>query len=351
MQRSSVARLIISLFICFSVMLYNFAGLIKPIEAEADIFSVPANGIKTEKKEKTEEKTEKEEEIDQPKEEIKQQENVSSKETASLPVSAEDVAGQIIEKYISPYNASASYNKVFLKNNTGVKVDIKGLLEAKLGFTVTADNSTPQVLIVHTHATESFMPADSDYYTSSFAPRSTENEKNMVKIGAIVAQKLNDAGIKTLHDVTLHDYPEYNGSYNRSASTVKSYLKKYPSIKIVLDLHRDAVSSGESDKVKLVTEIEGKKAAQVMLVMGSNTGGITSFPNWQENLKLAFKLQQSIETKYPTLARPLLLMSRIYNQNLTTGSLLLEFGTDANSFEEVWYSAELVGNALVETLK
>ena len=235
-------------------------------------------------------------------------------------------------------------------NITGIDIDIKKLTEAALGFSI-EQNESPQVLIVHTHATESFMSTDSTYYTDDFSPRSKDNSKNMVKIGDIVAEKLNNAGIKTLHDATLHDYPEYTGSYTRSAKTIKSYLSKYPDIKIVLDLHRDSVASGESDKVKLVTEIGGKKAAQVMLVMGSQTGSVTGHPNWQENLKLAFKLQQKLENNYPTLARPLMLMSKLYNQNLTTGSLLLEFGTDANSLEEACYSAELVGNALAELLK
>ena len=67
-----------------------------------------------------------------------------------------------------------------------------------------------------------------DYYTEDFKGRTTDNSKNMVKIGGIIAKKLNDNGIKTLHDKTQHDYPEYTGSYNRAAKTINSYLKKYP---------------------------------------------------------------------------------------------------------------------------
>lgn len=271
-------------------------------------------------------------------------------ESASTPVLAGAAKGNIISKYVSPYSAGTSFDGIYLKNSTGLDIDIKKLSTASLKFKI-AKTEEPQVLILHTHASESFMEIDSTYYTDTFTSRSTENEKNMVKIGAIVAEKLNASGIVTLHDTTLHDYPQYNGSYTRSAKTINSYLKKYPSIKVVLDLHRDAISSGEADKVKLVTEIEGKKAAQVMLVMGSQSGSVTNFPNWQENLKLALKLQQTMEKNYPTLARPLSLMSKNYNQSLTTGSLLIEFGTDANSLAEVHYSAELVGNSLVKTLQ
>ena len=259
------------------------------------------------------------------------------------------VKGKIISRYISPYNAGLSYNKVYLKNSTDLEINIKELLEAPLGFKIEYSDS-PQVLIMHTHTTETYMTEASDFYTAAFSSRTREIEKNMVSVGNIVADKLNAAGIKTIHDVTEHDYPNYTGSYSRAAKTITDYLKKYPTIKIVLDLHRDAVSANDTDKVKLVTEIEGKKAAQVMLVMGSQSGGVTNFPNWKENLKLAVRLQQKIEEKYPTLARPLSLMSKNYNESLTTGSLLIEFGTDANTLSEAHYSAELVGNAIAELL-
>ena len=111
-----------------------------------------------------------------------------------------------------------------------------------------------------------------------------------------------------------------------------SYLKKYPSIKVVIDIHRDSVSA-EGGKSKLVTQINGKKAAQVMLVMGSQGGIVKDYPNWKKNLSLAVKLHQKIEKNYPTLARPILLRNAKYNQNLTTGSILLEVGTEANTME------------------
>lgn len=230
--------------------------------------------------------------------------------------------GEIITQYNSPYSAPMSYDSVYMKNNTDLDIGIKKYLEGNISFRI-EKSEKPQVLILHTHATETFKTDDNPYFTDDFSSRSQDTSKNMVSVGKIVAEKLNNAGIKTLHDTTLHDYPSYSKSYSRSAATVKEYLKKYPSIKVVLDLHRDAVSKENGDKVKLETEINGKKAAQVMLVMGSQSGGVTNFPNWEENFKLAVKLQQKIEQKYPTLARPLMLMSKNYNQSLTTAPCLL----------------------------
>ena len=353
MQRSGYVRWFVSLFVCFFVLLCNFYGGLKPLYTQENKIFIPAgDGELSEETVASPAPTDTEkQENQQNKPATESEKPTQNTGTSSIAVSAKDIKGNIISKYISPYTAGASYDKVYIKNSTGTSVNIKNLLEAKLGYKIETGSSKPQVLIIHTHATESFMESDSTYYTTKFSSRNRDNSKNMVKIGSIVAERLNSAGIKTIHDATLHDYPEYTGSYTRAAKTIKAYLEKYPSIKVVLDLHRDSVSSGESDKVKLVTEIEGKKAAQVMLVMGSQTGGVTGHSKWQENLKLAFKVQQKLEEKYPTLARPLMLMSKLYNQNLTTGSLLIEFGTDANSLDEACYSAELVSNALTEVLK
>lgn len=345
MRNSNVLRVFSAILICFSIIIYNGFDAVSLIsESQKNETSIPLNEkleeteIKnlTEIKEtlKTEEKTE----ISQKEEEKKETVQASS-----------NVKGKIAEKYVSPYSASLSYDKVYIKNSTGLEVNIKTLLTSELSFKV-KKNDSPQVLILHTHATETFMETDSDFYTDTYTSRTTDKSKNMVKIGEIVAKNLNENGIKTLHDQTLHDYPNYSGSYTRAAKTINSYLKKYPSIKVVLDLHRDAITGSDGAKQKLVTKINGKKAAQVMIVMGSQSGTVKNFPNWKENLKLAVRLQQNLEKDYPTLARPLSLTSKNYNESLTKGSMLIEFGTDANSLEEAKYSAEMVSKALIKTL-
>lgn len=336
MQKGAFCRFILCFAICLSIIIYNGVKIINPVKADIkegtetynisffdDSFPIEKEEVKAETKEETTVNT--------------------------VPASTGAVKGNIISKYISPYSANLSFDGVYVKNSTTLTPNIKNLLNSNLGFKI-KETTEPQVLIMHTHTTETFMETDSSTYTENFKARTTDNNKNMAKVGEIIAERLNGVGIVTLHDKTQHDYPEYTGSYSRAAKTVTSYLKKYPSIKIVLDLHRDAVTSGESDKVKLVTEIKGKKAAQVMLVMGSQSGSVTNYPNWQENFKLAVKLQQTIEKMYPTLARPIMLMSKNYNQSLSTGSLLIEFGTDANSLEEAHYSANLVADALVSLL-
>lgn len=276
-------------------------------------------------------------------------ENESSNNKAQSAAASGTVLGAVKERFISPYNAGLSYNNVYVKNKTSFDINLKEELEQKLSFVIDKNNQ-PQVLIVHTHTTESYMNEDRDYYTDADYSRSTDEKQNMTAIGEIFAQQLNAAGIKTVHDKTVHDYPSYTGSYSRSADTIKAALTKYPSIKVVVDIHRDAIMANNADKTKPVVEIDGKKAAQVMLVMGSQDGNVTGFEGWRQNFRLAIRYHQIMEVMYPGLARPLVLAAKKYNEHLTTGSMLLEVGTDANSFEEACRSAEYAGKALAALL-
>lgn len=354
-KNSGIFRLLSVFLISIIIIGYNVCNAVRTANnASQDVFaSLPQNSDVNESEAQTSEnpqdnknKTESSVSADS----SSNTEKTDSSNASSAPAAAKGtVKGKIISSYISPYNASVSYGKVYVKNSSGLNIDIKSMLNEKLYFN-TGKSSEPLVLIMHTHTTETYMTENTDYYTSAFTSRTRDTSKNMVSVGEIVAKKLNAAGIKTLHDKTEHDYPQYTGSYTRAAATINSYLKKHPGIKVVLDLHRDAIGGDDGSKTKLVTTVNGRKAAQVMLVMGSQSGTVTNFPNWRENFKLAVRVQQQLETDYPTLARPISLTSKNYNESLTKGSLLIEFGTDANTVEEAHYSAELVGNALAKVL-
>ncbi|MEE1026156.1 MAG: stage II sporulation protein P [Acutalibacteraceae bacterium] len=257
--------------------------------------------------------------------------------------------GKIVTRFIDSSSANLSYKKVYIKNGTSLNIDIKTSLLNPPKLKI-QNTSSPQVLIVHTHTTECYMTEERDYYTDADQTRTTNNSKNIVAVGEILKKTLEKGGIGVVHATEKHDYPEYTGSYNRAADTINKYLKKYPTIKVVIDLHRDSVTSSDGTKSALVKEVEGKKAAQVMLVSGCQSKTVTGFENWKENFRLAVRLQQTMEVMYPGLARPILFTPRRYNQHLTTGSLLIECGTEANTLEQAKYSAELLGKSLVSTL-
>ena len=235
---------------------------------------------------------------------------------------------------------------VYINNGSDAALDasmLAGPYAAALGET------GPQVLIIHTHATESYtMPAGSEYETSDTF-RTTDTRCNMVRIGDEMEQVLTAAGIGVVHDRSLYDDPSYSGSYDRSLKAIEGYLEKYPTISFVLDVHRDAVQDANGNQFKLLCG-EDKNAAQLEFVIGSNGGGL-SHDLWRENLKLACAVQETLHADYPTLMRPITVRNSRYNQFKTTGSLLVEVGTAGNSLEEAVNGARLFAAGFAKTIQ
>ena len=205
------------------------------------------------------------------------------------------------------------------------------LIMEPLNWDLTGDE--PTVLIYHTHAMESYTPQTGEDYTEEVPFRTADLDYNMVSIGTRLAELLENAGISVLHDTTLHDAASYNGSYASSRETVEKYLAQYPSIRLVLDIHRDAAEDGSGHQVATTAETAQGDTARLMLVLGSEAGGLYN-PNWQENYALAVKLQAVLEQKSPGLCRELHLTDQRYNQDLSPGALLIEVGAAGNSHDE-----------------
>lgn len=244
-----------------------------------------------------------------------------------------------------------TYNGFSVKNYTDFDLNVGEELKRGLPFDID-DSRQVQVLIFHTHTCESYLDDDTGYYDSDYYPRNTDNSKNVTLVGDQIERELKKAGIGVIHDKTKHDYPSYNGSYDRSYETIMKYMEKYKNIKVVLDIHRDAIGEGgESGKVKPVFTYKGEKAAQIMIMTGYQYQGGGDFPFWRDNLDFALNLQQKAESMYPGLTRPLNFGEYTYNLNVCNGSLLIEFGTDANTFDEVKRSGTMVGKALAKVLQ
>ncbi len=243
------------------------------------------------------------------------------------------------------------FGNACIKNCTSLSTEkILTVLKEPTSLSLSTNtDDTPQVLLYHTHATEAFEPADRGYFDVNESWRSTEYSENMTAVGDEVAAVLTKNGIGVLHDYTLHDDPGYKGSYQRSAVTVSSWLSEYPEIRICLDLHRDAIEPSEREIIKPTAVIDGKKAAQIMIISGCDDGTM-NMPNYFENLKFAAALADRMETLYPGLCRPILFDYRKYNMDLSPGLLLIEIGSTGNTLEEAKYAAQLFGKALVSLL-
>ena len=237
---------------------------------------------------------------------------------------------------------------LYLYNRTSLDVDLAAAAAATVPITLPEEG--PQILIVHTHGSEAYTPDGADVYTpSDNNTRTLDTNYNMVRVGTEMEKVFTEMGLGVVHDTTLYDYPQYNGAYDRSAQAVQAYLEQYPTIRIVLDVHRDALIGEDGTVYKPLTTVDGQDTAQVMLVMGSPEAG--DYPRWMENLTLAMKIQKSMDTLYPTLARPITIRgSSVYNQELTNGSLLVEVGAHGNTLQEAIRGARLFARAAGQVL-
>lgn len=212
------------------------------------------------------------------------------------------------------------------------------------------DSPDPQVLIYHSHATESYEPYSRDFYDSDFSSKTTDITKNMISVGEEIVSQLEKAGINVIHDKTIHDYPSYNDAYYSSRDSVLQILEKYPSIKLVLDVHRDGIERADGTRIAPVFDNNGEKTAQVMIISCCDDGS-GNIPMYKENFKLACFLQSQLETDYKGSTRPILFDSRFYNQDLSTGSLLIEVGSHGNSLSEARAAGRIVGSSIANALK
>ena len=215
--------------------------------------------------------------------------------------------------------------------------DIPALLAQPLQWNLRGEE--PTVLIIHTHTTESYTRVD-EPYTESAAWRTTDEGYNMVSIGEVVREILEENGIPVIHDRELHDYPSYNGSYTRTREAIIDYVNQNGSIQLILDLHRDAAGEG-SHQMRTLAAVDGEPSAQLMLVMGTN------YDTYEDNLSLALKVHAQLEAQCPGITRPLQLRAARFNQDLCPGTLLVEVGAAGNTHPEARRAAEELAKAIV----
>lgn len=213
------------------------------------------------------------------------------------------------------------------ETTTMTKADLNGkkLLETDLSLPVSGDN--PMVLIYHTHGSETYK-------------KTKGKTGSVVDVGKKLANELeNKYGISVVHDTSIYDQVngklDRNAAYNYAGDSVEATLKKYPSIQVVLDLHRDSVE----DSIHLVTEIDGKKTAQIMFFNGVSrlkSGEIDYLfnPNKTENLAFSLQMQLLAAKYYPNYTRKIYIKGYRYNLHLVKRAMLIEVGAQNNTVTE-----------------
>ena len=234
--------------------------------------------------------------------------------------------------------------RINFKNDSHKDFDPGELIELPLNWDLTGE--TPGILILHTHATESYTKASGETYEESSDYRTLDTGHNLVSVGTRLTNLLEEGGLSVIHSKVLHDYPSYNGSYSAARRTMEEILAQNPAVRLVLDLHRDA--SGDPDnQMKTEAMVDGQPSAQLMFVVGTDGSGL-NHPGWRENLSLAMKLQSLLEEKYPGLCRPINLRSQRFNQDKSPGALIVEVGAAGNTREEALTAVSALADAILQ---
>ena len=238
----------------------------------------------------------------------------------------------------------------FVKDSTGSGTDLLAALEEEPSVHLKRDGSV-EILIYHTHTSEAYSQSYTGFYYTDMATRTEDPDQSVVAAGEALKQALEAQGFGVVHDTTVND-TLYNGSYDRSWEVLQKNLAEYPTLQVTIDVHRDSMTTDSGVKYKPTATVNGRKAAQVMLIAGCDAnGGWGDFPRWEENLRLALRVQQKLQQLYPGLARPLNFSNSKYNMNATPGSMLVEVGTEVNTVSEARYAGQLAGDAIGQVLK
>lgn len=239
-----------------------------------------------------------------------------------------------------PENFTNSYNGVNIKNGTDYN-----LTEEILKPDIQINNKN--VMIFHTHTCESYTATEKFNYTQTGTYRTTDLNYNVARVGTELTNQLKSYNYNVVHNTTYHDYPAYNGSYERSLSTVKNLLLTNENTDVIFDIHRDAIADySYAPTVKIGEEY----AAQLMFVIGTDGGGL-EHQNWQQNLKFAVKVQEKANELYPGLFKPIVLRNSRYNQHLSKAASIIEVGATGNTMEQCLASMKYLAKVISEVMK
>ena len=237
-----------------------------------------------------------------------------------------------------PLFSASDADLVKLQNLCGYATDIPAWLCQPLSWQL--QQTEPTVLILHSHGTESYSDTKSNNY------RSKDRTNNVVSVGELLTSLLENAGIGVIHDTAMHDSPSYDDAYENSRSSAAYYLQRYPTIRLVLDLHRDSMMDSSGSQIRYALETEQGTAAKMMFVVGTDAGG-QNHPKWSENMALAVKLQALLEKENPGICRPINFRTQRFNQDLSPGMMLIEMGSAGNTRQEALLAAQYLAKAII----
>lgn len=246
---------------------------------------------------------------------------------------------------VKPYDDEEKDIKVKEKSSQSSKAEGKKIATTESGVSIITpkkdnanalkrfDPAKPLVLIVHTHTTECYNPND-----KANANFTTNLNLSVASVGENLKKILESSyGIPVIHDTTIHDIPKRAGAYEKSRPTEMYYIKKYPSLKLLIDLHRD----GDVKRASVTAVIHNERYARTMFVIGSGYKG------YEQN-RTAQILNGYFSSLYPGFSRGIDVKKGKYNQDLSRRMVLIEVGSNSNSLDEAMRSASVMARVIKE---
>jgi len=220
-------------------------------------------------------------------------------------------------------------------NNTNVNLPSQTFQVFNPKLKNNSTDTNPEILIYHSHTTESY---------GVYGHDNLDPTKNVCAVGDELAKTLSDDhGISVIHDTTIHNATDYNGSYMRSRQTLNKYLSKYGSFKMIIDLHRDS----DPDKDDVTTNINGENLGKFMFVMTRKN------PHFDKNMIIVNSLINTAKKNFPQL----MIGNGIYyydygmnffNQDESNNAFLLEVGSVSNTLNEAKGTTKYIARAIAE---
>jgi stage II sporulation protein P len=236
-------------------------------------------------------------------------------------------------------NWTETTNGLIFTKECNLSFDLKKLIKEK--FKINFEKKGPKVLIYHTHNFEGYLPVNGNNQSQS---KAFKMENSVIRVGDELAKNLkNNFNIDVIHNATAHDIPDSRYCYSNALNTVNNILKSYPSIKVILDIHRDGISNTE--KFRPVVKLQEKNVAKIMMVVGTNYTGL-NHPGWQKNLTFAIHIQKRLEELCPGITRPIHISKNRYNQHVSDNAIIIEVGGDGNTISESLASVKYLAKAI-----
>ena len=251
----------------------------------------------------------------------------------------------------STFHATTNVNSSITKSSFNImwncgdidiekQINIDELLAKDLS--IKKNNNGPKILIIHSHPQESYSIDE-------------KGDKGNVNDVGDELEKILEANynVSVLH-LEGDNNSELLGAYERIETRVQKVIKEYPSIEVIIDIHRDIGMQPTT------TLIEKQPTAVINinngLCLDAEIGTIGSLKDYinpyiKDNLSLSMQIKSRSDKMRPDLIKSITLSKYRYSLHMLPKSLLIDVGNNMDTVEAAKNAMEPFSEILADVLK